>query len=321
MSAKFTKRSSKNDVKKTKNKESVPDKVGKRFICDLCDKSYLSKQGINFHLKNFHLNEAIKEHPDGMQCGFGGCKEFVLKDNYDEHIKQKHKKRECGICKRVFFNYQSFYQHKKTHEALKFSCDICKHKSITKQVLEKHILTLHLRPEPRTECKQCGKMIAIRSLQRHINQVHQNQRDFKCAVCKKGFYTRTYLRQHLAEVHLERKNYVCPIEKCQRTFTQSGNLKLHLKKHDKRPLNCQKCPRSFETEKTLRRHHDINHVNPKVMHLCHRCDKQFSARSSLDVHITAQHLKLKFKCDICGKEYMQKESLKQHLMKQHVEKA
>lgn len=297
--------------------QEMKDKVGKRFICYLCDKSYARKMGIKFHMENIHLNEALSRNPDSRKCRW--CTKFVLNENYQEHVRQKHKKLPCKICKRVYFRAKSFYCHMKTHETLKYSCDICKRKSITKKALETHILTLHVRPEPRSECEQCGKMIATRSLQKHINQVHKKHREFKCAVCKKGFYNKTMLRQHLDTVHLGEKNYKCPVEKCQRALTQASSLKQHLIRHEKRPFSCQECRKMFESEKARDNHRVKSHDNPKVMQACDRCNKKYTTRHRLRAHVRTQHLKLKFQCDACGNEYSYKDTLKQHLFKKHVE--
>lgn len=319
--------------------------VKKGFICDICPASYRTKWEMRGHMENTHLNEAIKQYPDSRKCKF--CTKFIFKEDYKDHLRQKHKPIRCGICEKLYFNAVSLRVHSKTHGALKYSCDICKGEFTKKEVLKRHIVTVHLRQVPRSECELCGKVLATSALRAHMNQVHKAIRGYRCAVCKKKFYNLQHLRLHLATVHLKQRNFTCSIcdrkfsrsgalvrhlntvheverkykcEKCQRTFTQITSLQRHVKIHEKQPFSCQKCIRMFKSKMALKQHHAKIHIKPRVLHTCDTCDKKFKSQSNLKIHITTQHLKYKYQCDVCGNEYTSKSYLKHHLFEHHFEK-
>lgn len=301
-------------------------------------------------MQNSHINRY--EYPGSRCCRF--CKRFVFKENLQEHIRQKHKRNQCEVCEKVYFNLMSFRSHKKTHEALQYSCDHCNYKTVTKQSLKCHIVVLHLHNNetPRSECELCGKMIISCKLKKHTRDVHKNRQEFHCDVCNKEFSGVTKLRDHLALAHLEEQNYVCTIcnrnysskatlsrhtdsvheakpklecGKCKRTFNLPCNYRRHLKAHEKRPFSCTHlpCHSMFKTEEARKKHISFIHINPKgyrlVKHRCDKCNKTYTTRNNLELH-EMTHLGLKFQCEYCGKEYGQKGRIREHLFKQHVNK-
>ncbi len=63
------------------------------------------------------------------------------------------------------------------------------------------------------------------ALLRHIKNIHDGQRNFKCAVCGKQFAQNCDLRRH-ARIHTGEKPYKCEI--CGRPFCQKYGLRIHL---------------------------------------------------------------------------------------------
>lgn len=320
-----------------------------RFVCDICDNYYLSKNGIRNHMHDIHV--FLGQHPDSKYCRF--CKKIVLKANYQEHKRQKHKLIRCDICEKAFFNVKSLSCHKRTHEP-KYSCDICKHKYVTKDRLKTHILAVHLHRTPRSKCDLCGKMITTSKLKLHINSVHKKLRDFCCDICAKCFANARNLREHLAAVHLKQKDHVCTVcnrkfsrknelkqhnngvhgakprtkcVKCERTFTRPRDCKRHLKLHEKHPFSCTRltCKFMFKTKEARDKHVSVNHaVNSKAfrrtMHQCKNCNKNYNSRQGLESHVMKKHLGLQYECHFCGVKYYEMWSIKKHLMKYHVVK-
>lgn len=326
---------------------SLPDKISQRFFCDICTKFFLTKTAIQKHMENIHLNEIIGKYQDSRRCRY--CTKFVVKENYQEHVKQNHKLLKCEICTRVFFNVITFQSHMKTHDPPKYSCDICDQKYSIKGSLKKHILGIHLRKIPRSKCEICGKVVNTSNLQRHIKAIHKKERDYFCDVCHKGFQKPEHLIQHLAAVHLKQKNHVCTIcnrkfsaksdlqvhyngmhggkpkiqcEKCERTFALRMNYKRHMKSHEKFPFSCKSvsCRQMFKTEKAVGKHVSKVHTNPKITYCCNECEKIYNSRQGLVSHMETNHRGLRFQCHCCEKEYTAKHLLKHHLLKHHISK-
>ncbi len=81
------------------------------------------------------------------------------------------------------------------------------------------------------KCGACDKgFMSPSRVARHM-RVHSEDRPYKCDVCGEGFKESHHLRRHFF-VHTGEKRYKCPI--CpDRFFIQPGNLKIHMKTHEK----------------------------------------------------------------------------------------
>lgn len=336
---------------KRNNANKKPNERFDRFICDLCHKFYKTKENLLRHMQDTHINEIIRQYPDSRCCSF--CKKFFLKEHYQDHIKQKHKRIQCDTCEKVFFSIRSFRQHRKWHGSTRYSCDLCNYKSVCKYRLEMHIVAVHLRRPPRSKCEHCGKMIISHVLKKHINSVHKKVRDYRCDVCAKWFDKKHSLQDHLAWAHLKEENHVCTIcnkkfaakpnlkrhydrvhnakeqikcKKCERKFTRIGSYHKHLKRHETYPFACTRleCRKMFITEQARDTHVSFYHTNRKgyltKTYPCDQCDKVYRGRDKLDIHVRTQHLGLRHECHFCGKQYLERQSLIVHLFKHHIEK-
>lgn len=332
--------------------EDVVIQVKRMLICDLCNKSYTTKMGLEYHMRNFHLNAIIGQYKDSRRCGF--CEKFVQREQFQDHIKHNHQFLRCEICLKAYYDEKSLLRHKKTHDDnLKYTCDICNYNCVLYYNMKRHILGVHLGSPSRSKCEYCGKMICSDHLKRHINNVHKNLRNSKCHVCKKTFYDKHKLRRHLDTVHVKQKNHVCSIctkkfalkeylarhlngahgaskhtcNKCERTFSFSENLKRHLKSHEKSPFCCTTltCMSMFKTKAALDKHVKVHHANRKgarfKRHPCDECDKDFSTRYCLKLHKMSVHQHLQYQCHFCGNQYRQRHSIGKHLFKYHVDKS
>ena len=65
-----------------------------------------------------------------------------------------------------------------------------------------------------------------RNLKRHINSVHNGQKDHKCDSCGKAFSRAGHLKRHIDSVHNGQKDHKC--DSCGNAFSQAGNLKTHI---------------------------------------------------------------------------------------------
>ena len=57
---------------------------------------------------------------------------------------------------------------------------------------------------------------------------HSNLRPFKCSYCEATFNRKTRLKVHLM-IHTGEKPFKCPIEGCNKSFREKGNLNSHMK--------------------------------------------------------------------------------------------
>jgi KRAB domain-containing zinc finger protein len=121
--------------------------------CDLCGKSFKSKQYLKNHKETHGLVPNYKCHL---------CEsEFMQKNNLKKHVKYVHDKRsfKCNICNKSYSREDTFKKHKLNHqlfvnkETLKtecidrsttFNCDQCNKSYSSEDTLKKHKLNHQL---------------------------------------------------------------------------------------------------------------------------------------------------------------------------------
>ena len=64
------------------------------------------------------------------------------------------------------------------------------------------------------------------TLKKHINSVHNGQKDHKCDSCGKAFSSTGDLKKHTIAVHKGQKDHKCDF--CGKLFSLSGYLKKHI---------------------------------------------------------------------------------------------
>ena len=100
----------------------------------------------------------------------------------------------------------------------------------------------------------------------------------KCEKCDKCF-SRTY---HL-KVHVRKKKYSC--QECKDTFCSKGALSVHLKaNHGTKEFECATCRKDFSVNHSLKRHNENHSVNA-----CVSCNAVFCNAYDLKAHVFSFH--------------------------------
>ena len=100
---------------------------------------------------------------------------------------------------------------------------------------------------------------ALGGLSQHIRMVHEGEKNFKCKICDKSFFTNQLLRRHINCVHKKMKNFHCEI--CNRSFSQRSNLKLHTRTiHEGiKDFKCKFCSKEYSRNDKLNEHIQLVH--------------------------------------------------------------
>lgn len=70
-------------------------------------------------------------------------------------------------------------------------------------------------------------------LKRHIENVHEDKKPFKCELCDFQSSQKASLKKHVAAVHQKKKDFACDF--CDYSCSRKGNLQRHVKlMHEKK---------------------------------------------------------------------------------------
>ncbi|XP_037025536.1 oocyte zinc finger protein XlCOF6-like [Bradysia coprophila] len=264
--------------------------------------------------------------------------------DHDEET-QSNLHHECLVCFRVFANSYRLRRHSIVHstENKIFNCQFC---DLTFRLHNE--LIMHESTHQRTlaninlkRCKICGIACYEDNLLAHFKEFHEH---FECDLCKKVFRTKSHLKLHM-RIHINARDFKCSI--CPKTFNFFTQLKRHEGTHS--PSNvwyCEICGVGFKSKPSLSHHMRALHNGEKPFQ-CDRCDRCFSAKQSLDLHIrihdgtkpykcpwvecgrgfhdlttmkvhTRQHTNENpYKCHLCGKTTKQASNMKSHYLHAH----
>ncbi|RZC33208.1 zf-H2C2 2 domain containing protein [Asbolus verrucosus] len=178
-----------------------------KYQCDLCHKSFISKNGIIWH-KQLHsaLKLDLSKDSERFPCPY--CPMiYEKKPSLIDHMKWKHNR--CV---------------KRTRQST--MCDVCGQQCKSKADFKIHMRT-HSGEKP-YKCETCNRgFITSSNLMSH-RKIHTGETPFVCEACGRGFKRQRGLLSHQM-IHTEEPPHKCHI--CNRAFRQKSCLKKHMKSH------------------------------------------------------------------------------------------
>ena len=122
-----------------------------------------------------------------------------------------------------------------------FKCEICDNNFSTNMSKTQHIKNVHGKLK-KFSCNVCKKHFGKKeTLSFYIRNYHQEgPRNFKCVFCEKSYTQSGNLKTHIKTVHEGQRNYKCDL--CEKCFTESGTLKIHKEVHERQNnYRCDTC--------------------------------------------------------------------------------
>ncbi|CAH4037539.1 unnamed protein product [Pieris brassicae] len=167
------------------------------------------------------------------------------------------------------------------------------------------------------KCKECLKIYpTISNLRNHFIRVHA-PKDYQCTICKRCFGSMALLQSHKDESHV---TLVC--SECGKTFNNRHTLKMHEISHYFK-IVCKDCGRVYKSQSTYKKHYELNickqisRASPSdAKFTCDYCNKRYTQKVTLRVHIQHEHLNYKsHECKWCKKKFWAPSRLKAHIIK------
>ena len=249
-----------------------------RDRCHFCGKTYVKED--NQKTKNKADKNVVY-----VKCKI--CALVLQKNSLTRHlaIHDKTIQKKCFMCHKILCDLWHLREHIiAVHGKIKrFSCHLCDQKFTRKNSKVKHVRQIHERPlMPRSyvTCPRCHIPLGKNSLKRHIQNVHENQRTFRCNKCPRTFKSETNLRDHNRLDHSEPKFRCNP---CNRStaYRQCWNRHLRSARH----LRIIENPEPGWSCDLLQGPHD----HPEPGWSCGPC-----RRSTVHLNSWKRHLKSKF---------------------------
>ncbi|XP_055912418.1 zinc finger protein 26-like [Eupeodes corollae] len=258
----------------------------------------------------------------------------------DKKVKKNKSNLECPKCHKSFMHLARLKRHIKTNTCvdhipsngkLIFACLTCG-KAYNRQFsLQRHCLASHkqvltkdiiaeskeFHSEKSTDAKKEDgnpENTPSSPIQTKNNEINSIEAMRQCNICKEIFKNDEALAEHkvLAQkykLHHTEKPHICDI--CQKGFSYSHNLKIHLMTHKEiKPFKCEQCNQRFVRNSCLNRHLKT-HTGDRPFS-CEFCSKRFPFMFALKIHERSHTGERPYSCTICSMKFKFANTLKDH---------
>ncbi|KAL9707071.1 hypothetical protein quinque_010589 [Culex quinquefasciatus] len=282
------------------------------YRCDYCWQRQATEIAYETHMQNIHEADS----GDGFTCDYCGMF-FGAKTKFRNHM-AKHKAVEegrykCEFCDRVFGNSSLLKRHRRIHTG-----------------------------EMPFECNKCGKKFNHEANFRNHKRSHIGEKAYVCDECGRNFINSTALRYHMAEHYpddpqyrvqqsIQRtryndaassvskmndvgvREYRCDVEGCAFVSTLYRAYFYHRNVHLRR-YECPNCGKRFPMKATLKKHQQQVHQGmvPEKNLPCPYCEKMFSEKQKLQMHVDVHENNRRHRCRFCEKTFIQKVNCTAH---------
>lgn len=239
------------------------------FRCEVCNKSFTEKEGIDRH--NIWVHTPDSEKPFKCEiCDSAYASEYLLIPHMKYHFSMEKKSFICKDCGKPFGSEHYLRTHEQTIHGTSFNfvCDICAKGFASKSFLDAHRLT-HTKEGAaslKKQCEHCKKWLKNRSShKRHVLRCLSDG-PVKCDLCGKDVAN---LPDHKRTNHVDRPLLTCSY--CGKQFKRAIRHKEHEANHRGEVLySCPFCPYSCNSNSNMYTHKHAAHAEQWAAKLADR---------------------------------------------------
>ncbi|KAF9416869.1 hypothetical protein HW555_005872 [Spodoptera exigua] len=286
------------------------------YKCELCIVAFDHELTLQSHNEGRH-----KKVKNGFECNV--CKSTLsTKFSYKEHVQRHYRRLECMVCHKRYNHMSSAIQHyteqHSTDDTL-YSCRMCEYTTSSNRAYRYHMDKHKEKPS----CSICGnQFVNSNGLKVHMFTVHQqSSRKYKCEECNKQYKARSGLEAHQKSAHATPDTRAfCVV--CKTYYRNRQSLVHHMNTHSKhvgegdKRFICDECGAKFLTKSSLQVHINWEHLKIHT-HSCIKCTKVFKNNYLLNRHVSFVHNKKRPPrnkiCDYCGRAFTTQTILRSHI--------
>ena len=289
------------------------------YECDRCDHRFTEKDNLKFHIAVVHKN---KEPYPCEICD----KKFLKKKHMKRHIRsvhteimdeyiEKNKNDKENQPSSLLLNYRTskYSGLQKYKSAIDIKSTYNENEDVMKENIEK------LKNNEDESTQFIHKTPKYSGLQKNNSTIHKVEKLAKCALCNAEFEEKRAFKKHVSSVH--GRKHPSKYDLYENSVTEKIGQNQHKKSaHEENNTthHCQICNKDFSDKHGLKIHIAIVHEEIKPLQWgpfpCNFCGSTFGVRSKLKLHIQGVHEGTKpFQCHLCDFKTFYVSSMNMHM--------
>ncbi|XP_072380244.1 uncharacterized protein [Diabrotica undecimpunctata] len=135
--------------------------------------------------------------------------------------------------------------------------------------------------------------------------------NFPCGICKKIFSSQRALKNHIKRSHIGANDQAFTCEICGHISGTKSKFVTHKLRHSEKQFKCKLCDKAYSTKAHLKVHMSIHENNRPF--LCNVCGKDFNYANALTYHMRLHTGEKNYHCEYCPKRFRMINSLNRHV--------
>ena len=272
----------------------------KPYVCVVCEKAFRQMRHLVKHMQ-MHIRKKMNVEKDGKHklSGVGPRSARYTLDPMTGRMISK-KTFNCDVCDVNFQHKADFYEHMKNHTGEKlYGCSWCKDRFSTEDDLVGHACS---KPYVCGYCEE--SYILPGSLKKHVNKHYDDASCGNAVLDDELEQNSSYVSNEQSVGQLEDDTNLCG--ETDREFLQQ------LRSSDNPSVSDDNNFEISSSRNFNQRYSGMKTLNGKKQFVCLICEKDFTAKGSLIVHLKIHTGEKPFACPHCNRYFRKKDSLKRH---------